>query len=53
MVDAFDAMTSDRPYRSRLPVADAIAELQRERGHQFDPLVVDTFLTELEQRRWE
>lgn len=53
VVDAFDAMTSDRPYRRRQPLGDAVAELRRERGRQFDPAVVDAFLAELEQRRWE
>ncbi|MEM7051498.1 MAG: HD-GYP domain-containing protein [Acidobacteriota bacterium] len=42
-VDAFDAMTSDRPYRCGLPIAEARAVLQRERGGQFDPRVVDVF----------
>jgi HD-GYP domain-containing protein (c-di-GMP phosphodiesterase class II) len=42
--DAFDAMTTDRPYRSALPVADALDELARHSGSQFDPRVVDVFL---------
>ncbi|MBI4729695.1 MAG: response regulator [Acidobacteria bacterium] len=37
VVDAFDAMTSDRPYRRAVPVADALAELERHAGTQFDP----------------
>jgi diguanylate cyclase (GGDEF)-like protein len=42
--DAFDAMTSDRPYsRARSP-QDAIAELRRAAGSQFDPVVVKAFL---------
>ena len=39
-VDAFDAMTSDRPYRKALRLEDALAELNRESGAQFDPAVV-------------
>ncbi|HMI30497.1 MAG TPA: HD-GYP domain-containing protein [Candidatus Limnocylindrales bacterium] len=35
--DAFDAMTSDRPYRKGLPVPRALAELNRHAGSQFDP----------------
>ncbi|HXL14698.1 MAG TPA: HD-GYP domain-containing protein, partial [Methylomirabilota bacterium] len=35
--DAFDAMTSDRPYRKGLPVPRALAELHRHAGSQFDP----------------
>jgi putative nucleotidyltransferase with HDIG domain len=38
--DAFDAMTSDRPYRKGLPLARALAELDRHAGSQFDPRAV-------------
>jgi len=38
--DAFDAMTSDRPYRRGLPVARALAELHRHAGSQFEPRAV-------------
>lgn len=38
--DAFDAMTSDRPYRRGLPVERALAELQRHAGSQFDASIV-------------
>ncbi|MEA2404806.1 MAG: hypothetical protein QOE08_1453 [Thermoleophilaceae bacterium] len=41
--DAFHAMTSKRPYRPAVPVQGAIAELHRCAGHQFDPVVVQTF----------
>jgi len=44
VVDAFDAMTSQRPYRSPMTFAAAIAELQREAGSQFDPQAVAAFL---------
>lgn len=46
--DAFHAMVSDRPYRSALPFADAVAEMRRCAGSQFDPVVVDALLAELE-----
>jgi HD-GYP domain-containing protein (c-di-GMP phosphodiesterase class II) len=42
--DAYHAMTSDRPYRRALPVAQAKDELRRGRGTQFDPQVVDALL---------
>ena len=42
--DAWDAMTSDRPYRQALGAADARAELARGAGSQFDPTVVAAFL---------
>jgi putative nucleotidyltransferase with HDIG domain len=38
--DAYNAMTTDRPYRAALPAAEALAELERNRGGQFDPAVV-------------
>ena len=41
--DAFDAMISDRSYRSAMPVAEALAELNRNSGTQFDPEIVETF----------
>ena len=43
VVDAFDAMTNDRPYRRAMPVADAVAELRRHAGTQFDTTVVEAF----------
>jgi ribonuclease P protein subunit RPR2 len=43
LVDAVDAMTSDRPYRSALPWADAMEEIRRQSGRQFDPRVVQAF----------
>ena len=48
VVDAYDAMTSQRPYREALPVASARAELERCAGTQFDPQVVDAFLRVLD-----
>ena len=44
VADAYDAMTSDRIYRSRLSHERAIAELERCAGTQFDPQVVATFV---------
>jgi putative nucleotidyltransferase with HDIG domain len=40
VADAFDAMTSDRPYRRRLAPARAFLEIERNSGRQFDPAVV-------------
>lgn len=45
LADTFDAMTSDRPYRKGLPPSTAIAEIERCRGTQFDPHIVDVFLS--------
>ncbi len=43
-VDAFDAMITDRPYRKGMSVPQAIEELKRNRGTQFDPVVVDALV---------
>ncbi|MBS3973971.1 MAG: HD-GYP domain-containing protein [Actinobacteria bacterium] len=44
VADAFDAMTSDRPYRQAMILPEARMELMRGRGTQFDPHVVDALL---------
>jgi len=44
VADAFDAMISDRPYRSAMSITEAIAEFKRCAGTQFDPDVVAAFL---------
>jgi diguanylate cyclase (GGDEF)-like protein/putative nucleotidyltransferase with HDIG domain len=44
VVDCFDALTSDRPYRPRLSDAEALKILMDRRGSMYDPLVVDTFV---------
>jgi hypothetical protein len=52
VVDAFDAMTTTRPYRPAVPAEEAASVLRRERGRQFDPRVVDAFLDCLAERPW-
>jgi HD-GYP domain-containing protein (c-di-GMP phosphodiesterase class II) len=44
VVDTFDSMTSDRPYRKALSTLEAMNEIMRCSGSQFDPLVVEAFL---------
>ena len=51
VVDTLDAMTSDRPYRKALSYEDAREEISRNSGIQFDPKVVEVFLTIL-PRDW-
>ncbi|MBI4436203.1 MAG: GAF domain-containing protein [Candidatus Omnitrophica bacterium] len=49
VADAFDAMTTDRSYRKALTVPDAMIEIKRQTGTQFDPLVAEAFLELLNQ----
>jgi putative nucleotidyltransferase with HDIG domain len=50
VADVFDALTQQRPYKPAWPVGDAVAEIERQRGHQFDPAVVDAFLRVIDQK---
>ena len=46
--DAFNAMTTDRSYRKAMPLHEAVAELRRSSGTQFDPRVVDALIGSLD-----
>jgi HD-GYP domain-containing protein (c-di-GMP phosphodiesterase class II) len=48
IADTFDAMTNDRPYRKRIPEADALNYLKKHAGTLFDPEIVSAF-----ERLWE
>ena len=52
VVDALDAMTHNRPYRSDLPISEALGELKREAGKQFDPRIVEVALS-IPESSWE
>ncbi len=45
VIDAFDAMVSSRPYRKGLPYEEAVRRLTEASGTQFDPIVVQSFLS--------
>ena len=51
IADTIDAMTTDRPYRKRLPLDVVINELQKCKGTQFDPELVDVVVTSVAVRR--
>jgi len=53
IADSFDAMTSDRPYRKAMSQKDAIKELQRYAGTQFDPELVKIFVSALRKKPGE
>lgn len=52
VVDAFEAMVQERPYRKSLAVAQAIVEIKEKRGTQFDPKIVDIFLKLSRQKKF-
>jgi len=53
VADAFDSMTSTRAYREATAIPDAIAELRKGAGAQFDPKLVDAFIAAVERDGWE
>lgn len=44
ITDAFDAMTSNRPYRNGLSIKEALLEIEKYAGHQFDPTLAKAFI---------
>jgi HD superfamily phosphohydrolase YqeK len=53
VADAFDAMTSNRSYRGARPVSEAVVELRKWAGRQFDPAFVDAFVAAIERDGWK
>lgn len=53
VADAFDSMTSTRAYRKACRIADAIEELRKGAGTQFDPKIVDAFICALDRDGWQ
>lgn len=51
VADAFDAMTSDRPYRKAMPLEKAITILKENSGTQFDPHVIQDFLSIISEEK--
>ena len=52
LVDAFDAMVHERPFRPALSIEEALAEIQWEAGRQFDPGLVPIFLRAIDPTVW-
>ena len=50
IADVFDALTQRRPYKDAWPVEKAVAEIEQQRGRQFDPKLVEAFLRVIEHR---
>lgn len=48
-MDAFDAMTNNRVYRKAMSVEEAITEIKKNAGTQFDPKIVEVFLEILKE----
>ncbi|WP_232246501.1 HD-GYP domain-containing protein [Kitasatospora mediocidica] len=53
VADAFDSMTSTRSYRRGRPVGEAVAELRRCAGSQFDPAMVDALVVAVGRHGWQ
>jgi putative two-component system response regulator len=51
VADVFDALTQQRPYKPAWTLSEAFAEIDRQRGHQFDGRVADAFFRAMETRQ--
>jgi HD-GYP domain-containing protein (c-di-GMP phosphodiesterase class II) len=53
VADAFDSMTSNRSYRRARGIAEATAELRKQAGTQFDPAMVEAFISAVRRDGWK
>ena len=51
VADVYDALTSERVYKNSIPHQEAVEIIAKEKGKHFDPMVVDAFLSKLEEVR--
>ena len=49
VIDVWDAMTSERPYRKAIPPKEALVHIQKGAGNHFDPYVVEEFVEMIEE----
>lgn len=49
LVDAFDTLTTKRPYKEAVPAIHALERLKRDRGTHFDPAIIDVFVRDFEE----
>ena len=49
VADVFDALTSKRPYKAAWSIEEALIHMKQERGHHFDPLLIDTFINKIDE----
>ena len=52
IIDAFDAMTSKRPYSNGISIPEALQELERNKGTQFDPYITEKFIGIIKEQSW-
>jgi len=53
IVDAYEAMTADRPYRKKLSKEYAVEEIIRCSGKQFDPVIAKLFVEKVLKKEWD
>lgn len=51
IIDVWDALSSDRPYRKKLPRSEVVAYLRENASHLFDPNLVEVFLSVIESEK--
>jgi HD-GYP domain-containing protein (c-di-GMP phosphodiesterase class II) len=53
VADAYDAMTSSRPYRKAMSLEEAVCEIKRNAGTQFDPEIAQVFIKKVLKKDWD
>jgi PAS domain S-box-containing protein len=53
IIDVWDALCSDRPYRKKMPQSEVVAYIREKSGSLFDPKLVDIFLNIIQTEKWD